>query len=314
MAGAAVRDRFIDWAPFHYGWVILVAGGLGAFMTTPGQTIGVSSFFDALAGDLGLSRSQVSLYYAVGTLAGILPAPFVGHWIDRRGPRFAGALIALAVALACGVMAFAWSAMTLMIAFAALRGTAVGALSLVSQHVINLWFVERRGMAAIAVSLGIATGAVVFPPAIEALLRAGGWRYAYSTLGLVVAATMIPVALLLFRERPERFGLTADLGAVSARSAARPEASFTRAQAMRTPVFWSLSAANLLSNALGTGLILNHFDLLARAGIARETAALLFGPLAVTQMLMAVTMGTVVDRVPPHKVVALPMRRRSPPA
>ncbi|MBM3221487.1 MAG: hypothetical protein FJZ38_22920 [Candidatus Rokubacteria bacterium] len=41
-------------------------------------------------------------------------------------------------------MALAWSSPTLTIGFAAIRGAAVGALSLVSQHVISLWFVTRR--------------------------------------------------------------------------------------------------------------------------------------------------------------------------
>src|SRR5216683_2105535 len=79
--------------PFHYGWVILVAGGIGAFMTLQGQTNGVALFFDPLAADLGLTRAQVALAYTVGTLAGILPAPLVGRWIDRRGPRLAAGAI-----------------------------------------------------------------------------------------------------------------------------------------------------------------------------------------------------------------------------
>jgi hypothetical protein len=62
--------------PFHYGWVILASGALGSFMTTPGQTYGVSPFFDPVAHDLGLSRAAVATAYTIGTLAGVLPAPF----------------------------------------------------------------------------------------------------------------------------------------------------------------------------------------------------------------------------------------------
>jgi MFS family permease len=169
---------------------------LGAFMTTPGQTIGVSSFFDPLARDVALSRAEVALYYTVGTPAGILPAPLVGRWIDRRGPRLAAGAMALAVTLACGVMALTQSAPTLMLGFALLRGSAVGALSLGSQHVINLWFVHRRGMAAAAASVGYALGGMVFPPMIDALMRAVGWRDTYAVLGVLVGATMLPVGLL----------------------------------------------------------------------------------------------------------------------
>ena len=205
---ADVRDTVMRSVPFHYGWVILMAGGIGAFMTLPGQTNGVALFFDPLAADLGLTRAQVALAYTVGTLAGILPAPLVGRWIDRRGPRLAAGAIAIAMGLACVVMALTSSALTLTIGFAAIRGAAVGALSLVSQHVINLWFVTRRGMAATAASVGVALGGVAFPPVIETLIRAGGWRYAYLTLGVVVAGAMLPVGLLLFRGRPEQFGLS----------------------------------------------------------------------------------------------------------
>jgi MFS family permease len=83
--------------PFHFGWMVLIAGGIGAFMTLPGQTTGVAVFFDPLAADLNLTRPQIALAYTVGTLAGILPAPLVGRWIDRRGPR-----------LAAGAMRWPW--------------------------------------------------------------------------------------------------------------------------------------------------------------------------------------------------------------
>jgi MFS family permease len=305
--GVPVRDRFIQRVPFHYGWVILASGALGAFMTTPGQTIGVSSFFDPVARDVALSRAEVALYYTIGTLAGIFPAPLVGHWIDRRGPRLTAGVIALAVTLACSVMALAQSALTLTLGFAVLRGSAVGALSLVSQHVINLWFVSRRGMAAAAASLGYALGGMVFPPMVNILMHAVGWRYTYVVLGVLVGATMLPVGLLVFRNRPEHFGLLPDLGAQAPRTSTRVEPAFTRAQAMRTVVFWTLSAANVLSNALGTGLVLNHYDLLARVGFPREAAVMVFTPLALTQVLASVSIGPVIDRLPPHRLVTLPM-------
>jgi MFS family permease len=302
-----VRDRFVQGAPFHYGWVILGSGAIGAFMTLPGQTNGVALFFDPVAADLGLSRAQVALAYTIGTLAGTLPAPLVGRWIDRRGPRLAAGAIAIAMGLACVVMALTWSVLTLTIGFAAIRGAAVGALSLVSQHVINLWFVTRRGIAATAASVGVALGGVVFPQVIDALIRTGGWRHAYLTLGVIVAATMLPVGILLFRDRPERFGLTPDLGAPSQRSRVTLEPAFTRAEALRTSVFWTLSLANLLTNALGTGLLLNHFDLLSRGGVAREAAVTVFAPLSIMQVVAAVGIGPLVDRFVPHRLVVLPM-------
>jgi len=300
-------DRIIRSVPFHYGWVILASGALGSFMTTPGQTYGVSPFFDPVARDLGLSRAAVATAYTIGTLAGVLPAPFVGRWIDRRGPRLAGVLIGLALALACLVMAWSNSALSLTIGFAALRGAAIGALSLVSQHVINLWFVTRRGLAAGSVSFALALGGMLFPLVSEILMRHIGWRASYVVLGTIVLVTMAVVGGVFFRARPEQFGLTPDVGRPAARGRARTEPVFTRREALRTVVFWTMSTANVASNALGTGLLLNHYDLLGRNGVPRELAVTLFTPLALTQLSVVLVAGLLVDRFQPHRVLALPM-------
>ena len=45
-----VRDRVMRSVPFHYGWLIIMAGAIGSFMTLPGQTTGVAVFFDPFAG------------------------------------------------------------------------------------------------------------------------------------------------------------------------------------------------------------------------------------------------------------------------
>ena len=60
-------------------------------------------------------------------------------------------------------MAAVNSTLALFFGFAALRGAAVGALSLVSLHVVNLWFVRKRGLATGAATMGLALGAIAFP-------------------------------------------------------------------------------------------------------------------------------------------------------
>jgi MFS family permease len=112
--------------PVHYGWIILAAGAFGSFMTLPGQTVGVAVFFDPINTDLHISRTSACIAYAVGTLTGILPAPVIGRWIDRRGPRLTGTIIAGALDLACAYMALVQSELMLLLGFAVLRGTAIG--------------------------------------------------------------------------------------------------------------------------------------------------------------------------------------------
>lgn len=102
------------WSTFvYYGWIILAAGTLGLLMTTPGQTVGVSVFLDSIIEDLGLSRSLVSLLYLLGTFSGSLILPFVGRFIDQRGPRVVVGIIATLFAIACLGMGQVQGAITL---------------------------------------------------------------------------------------------------------------------------------------------------------------------------------------------------------
>jgi MFS family permease len=307
IAPARQGDDPIKGLPIHYGWVILAAGTLGSFMTLPGQTAGVSVFFHPITQELGISRTWASAAYSVGTLAGILPAPIVGRWIDKRGPRVAASLIAVALALACAYMALVRSELMLLIGFALLRGTAISGLSLVSGHVVNLWFVQRRGIAAAAASLGVAAGSMVFPPLIDLLIAQHGWRGAYVALSLLIAVTILPVAALLFRGRPELFGLRPDAGMEPVAGRALEEPSFTRKQALGTRAFWLLSTMGFLTNAIGTALLLNHFSIMQSAGIERGAALVLLSALAAIQVAATLGTGVLVDRYEPRRLVPLSM-------
>jgi hypothetical protein len=94
----------------HTGWTVLVASFAGVFATTPGQTVGVSSFIDPIASDLGLYRDRVLVPYSVGTFLGILTAPSIGRLVDRFGPRRLIVPVVVALATACGYMSLAWGA------------------------------------------------------------------------------------------------------------------------------------------------------------------------------------------------------------
>jgi MFS family permease len=297
LTGAPHLDRLMAAVPFKYGWVILGAGALGAFMTAPGQTVGVSAFFDPIIEDTGLSRGEAAAAYAIGTCLGILPAPLFGRWIDRRGVRLAALVTCPALAVACGTMALAHSALQLAFAFAFLRGTAVAGLALLSQYVINLWFVRRRGIAVSAAIGGTALGGVVFPQLIEAMLAPFGWRMTYAAIGVLIAVTVWPVTVLLFRDKPETFGLEPDFG-IAPKPGTNPvqEPVVTLSEAMRTGAFWILTAAGFLSNMVGTALLLHQVSILAGGGIARTAAVALLAPFAAIQAGTTPLAGMLIDR------------------
>lgn len=283
------RSRLVERSPVYYGWWVIAAGTLGAMMTNPGQTTGVSVFLDHIIADLGLSRSGVSALYLGGTLLGSLSLPFSGRFIDRRGPRTAVIVFASAFALACAWMGIVVEAFTLLIGFTLIRALGQGALTLVSAHVIAIWFVRKRGVAIGLLGIGTALASAVFPILIETLIGAFGWRASYALLGGLVAVTILPIGAILFRDRPEAYGLepdgaaAADRPASDERSAApapavsRPtEIDYTLPEARRTVTFWLFVAGLTFASAFGTGLVFHHFSILGEGGVSRADAALAF--------------------------------------
>lgn len=297
----AQYSRVIAASPIYYGWVILLAGTFGMAMTTPGQTIGVSIFIDGIIADLELSRSVVSLLYAVGTLGGSFVLPFVGRFIDQHGPRVAVVIIAGSFALACVWMGFVQGLIPLLIGFVLIRGLGQGSLGLVSLYVISIWFVQRRGFVIGLAGVGFALANSIFPPFIEFLISQVGWRSAYILIGGMVATTILPIGALFYREHPEKYGLLPDgLASPGPTQISCSESNYTLAQARRTPAFWLFSCGSLCVAALGTGLIFHHYSIMSSSGVDRTTAALMYIPLGIVMAGGNLITGILLDRVPPR--------------
>ncbi len=281
----------------HPGWMVLAAGALSVFMTTPGQTVGVSGFVDHMAADIGLPRGEVLLLYSIGTLLGILPAPFNGRLIDRYGPRRAIGVIVLALGAACVAVSLAQGPWSLALGFTLLRGSAIGGLSLVSGVMVNLWFNRLRGRANAVAMMGLAAGGLVVPGLAEQLTAGFGWRMAYLALGAGVVAVMLPVGLLLYRDKPQRYGMAPDFGTASGHAGtAQGESGLTLREAMRTRIFWYLLLITVMVNAVGTALLLDHVRVLQSAGIPRAAAITLLGVVTVVQVCSTLASGVLIDR------------------
>lgn len=280
----------------HPGWLVLAGAALSVFMTTPGQTVGVSGFVDHIAADIGLPRGEVLLLYSVGTLLGILPAPFNGRLIDRYGPRRAIGVIVLALGAACAVVSQAQEPWSLAIGFTLLRGSAIGGLSLASGVMVNLWFKRLRGRANAVAMMGLAVGGLVVPSLAEQLTTDFGWRVAYLALGAGVVAFMLPLGLMLYRDHPQRYGLLPDFGtALAGQALDQGESGLTLREAMRTLIFWYLLLIAILVNAVGTALLLDHVRVLETAGVARAAAIALLGMVTVVQVVSTLGSGILID-------------------
>jgi MFS family permease len=166
--------------------------------------------------EFGVSRADASLPYTATMVGFTIGGILMGRFSDRYGvmrPIMAGG-----VCLGAG-LALAASAQSLW-AFVLAHGLLIGFLGtsttfgpLVAD--ISHWFTRRRGLAvAICVSGNYVAG-TFWPPVMQALFDAYGWRTAYMIAGAFCVAAMIPLAWVLRRPSP--------IGAVEAEAApARP--------------------------------------------------------------------------------------------
>lgn len=269
------------------GLAIAAAG-----LTGPGQTIGVSVFIDHFVADLGLSRSQVSSAYLVGTLVGATLLPSVGKFIDRRGVRIAEIAIGVMFALALVNMSLVNGLVWLAIGFAGIRFLGQGSLTLVSTVTVQLRFRTTRGTA-----LGIFTTAsaglmALVPVVLAVAIGAVGWRATWLLAAAAVALVVIPVAWWGLRDLP--------VGTSSRRHVpleSDDTDSFDRAGAMRTASFWMLAAVTGAAGMMSTALNFHQIDLLGEAGLSETAAAALFIPQVVGSTVAGLTIGYVGDRV-----------------
>lgn len=296
-----MTSRLISKSRAKYAWVIVAASTIGMAMTIPGQTVGVSVFLDAIITDLDLGRGAVSSAYMMGTLTAALALPFVGRQIDKVGPRRAVVVIAISFALACAFMGLVSGFVTLLIGFTLLRGLGQGALSLVSIHSINIWFVRRRGLAVGLVGIGFAAATAALPVGLDRLMAGVGWRWAYIVLGLAIFLIMVPIGGGFFRHRPEMYGLLPDASNDEARGNREfVEVHYPLHDARRTLTFWLYAMGGFLIAAFATGLVFHHFSIMSGNGVDRATAAVVFVAYGVLAAAATPITGFLIDRVAPR--------------
>ncbi|NKB72049.1 MAG: MFS transporter [Candidatus Latescibacteria bacterium] len=305
------HSRLVNASPVYYGWIILLTATVAMILTGPGQTYAISVFIDHFIVDLGISRSLVSTLYTVGTLTASFALPYIGRQVDRRGSRLMMAAVTVGLGLACVYMGFVHSAWMLLLGFLVLRMLGQGSLGMVSKIAINQWWMRRRGMA-----MGIAGMATAllsqggFPNLLNWLIPLYGWRTTYMLLGAGLLLGLLPLVLLLIRDRPEEYGLTPDgtaAGAVAGEEtvAAPVEHNWTASQVTRTFTFWVIIAGLCSMSALNTGLTFHIFSIFNDNGLSSAVAAAVFIPMSVTAAVVQLGGGLLIDRIPVRILLSL---------
>jgi len=271
---------------FYYGWVILAAICAASFSRQGPAVATLSIFIEPMTSEFGWSRTEISGAVSLGGILGAIAAPLIGPLLDRNGSR---TILCLAV-LFTGIPLLCLSTINALPAFyffyCIARMNFTGPYDIGIYGSIVNWFHRKRSFATSITTLALMSGLVTMPLIAHFAMQAGGWRHAWLAIGTtVLVAGFLPTWFFLVR-RPEDLGLAIDGGTPenavpksgeapvdTAHPSTPPEPAFTRAQAMKTPAFWLLSAFTLLVYPIQAGVSLHQAPLLIERGLDVTVAA-----------------------------------------
>jgi sugar phosphate permease len=283
---------------------------LSQMATAPGQTFGVSAFNPYLRDALSLSQSQFSGAYMLGTFLAALPQTYIGALMDRHGIRRTLAGVVALFGLACLWMSQVTGLVTLFVAFFFLRLLGQGAMGLLNQNTVAMWFHRRLGFASGIMTAGMALSLGAVPALCVQLIDAFGWRWAYALLGVIVWAMLLPLLGVVFRDRPEDVGQLPDGDApeeeiVEGEAAAPQRRDFTLSQALRTRAYWILAGNTVLWSGIGTAVQFHMVQYFLDRGMTAADAATAFTALAAGMAATRFLGGHLADKLPLNLLAAL---------
>lgn len=293
-----IEAGILSRVPVFYGWVMLPIVLVIQICSSPGQTFGVSIFNPYIREELGLSHSEISGAYMVGTLLASLPMFYVGSLMDRYGPRRILTVVVILFGVTCVGFSQATGLITVFLSFLFLRMLAQGSMGLLTANTMALWFNRKLGLAVGIVSTGSALSMGFVPKVNLWLVQAVGWRTAYIILGVCVVTAILPLLAILFRNRPEDIGQKPDGVAIDLTgiSEPEPEKAHDLAFAIRTRAYWIMAVTTAMPAMIITGIHFHAVQIYVDATLTEADAAGMFTTFAVAVAISMLIGGIMADR------------------
>src|SRR5215213_323231 len=167
------------------GVMVVLAATLAMAMGFGGLGL-ITVFMGPMETDLGWSRSNTSLAYALSTAGMAIGGLFWGRLSDRMDVRLLFAIGASGMVASLLVMSTSRSLPAFYIAHAVYGGLGFSVLYSALLATSGEWFPERRGLVMGLVTAGGALGQGLLPFFASYLINAFGWRWAWVGIGCTV--------------------------------------------------------------------------------------------------------------------------------
>ena len=226
----------------HYAWWIMVASA-AIYAASVGIIVSCAGLlYRAVAEDLNVGVSEISLYTSLMYLTVTILLPFAGKVLNKFDIRYILTIAGIINALAFGLMGTYNSVIPFYISGIALG---IGSTFLIYGSIpliMNNWFKVKAGT-----SLGIAMafmgiGGAIFAQITGGLIESIGWRSTYMVLGIAVAILILPFSIFVIRSKPEELNMTAygedEVAANAPASSKMLETGVLKSAALKSPAFY----------------------------------------------------------------------------
>lgn len=269
----------------------LAVGALMNALSSFGQTFFIAVFSAEIQDTFGLSEGDWGLIYMIGTMASAIVMVWAGSLADVFRVRTLGIIVVAMLALSAFAMAFnPWAAMLPVVIFA-LRFTGQGMAHHVAVVAMVRWFVATRGRALAVTTLGFMLAEAVFPLTLVWLKSVIDWRMIWVGVAVFCLATIPVFHRLLRLERTPK-------------SVAQENAStgmdgrhWTRADALRHPLFWALMPGLMAFPAFATAFWFYQVHFAELKGWSHLALVAVFPLGTLTFGLSTIPYGWLVDRI-----------------
>ncbi len=220
-----------------------------------GSVYAWSVYSSPIIKETGWSESAVSFAFSIAIFFLGMSAAFMGHAVEKFGPRVTGSVSALCYGSGMLITGFAihsHSLALLYLGYGFIGGIGLGSGYVTPISTIIKWFPDKKGLAAGLAIMGFGFAAMLTSPIAQALIDSVNVVNTFYILGVAYFIFMIIAAQFIRKPRPGEVP-EAELAQMESRSLTG--AQLTANQAVKTPTFIFLWIMFFINITCGIGLV-----------------------------------------------------------
>lgn len=240
-------------------WLIALAGV--AIHLAIGSAYAWSVFTLPINELTGWTTAQISFAFSLAIFFLGTSAAFMGHFVEKQGPRRSGivAAILFGVGVACTGFAVKFESLPLLyLTYGVIGGAGLGTGYVTPVSTMIRWFPDRRGLATGMAIMGFGFAALITGPIAQRLIGAVGVSNTFFILGISYFIVMFVASLYLEKPpagwKPEGFDETAQ-AKERKNGITRDLSQLTANEAIKTRRFWIMWLMLFINITCGIALV-----------------------------------------------------------